>query len=170
MIRSGVPEDVIQVVHLSPSLTSYAVQHPAVDFVSFTGSVAGGQAVEKAAVEAKGFKGVALEVDFVILSSDGNLQGDRCSLVAKTLPMFAQTPIWTIQSESWWMVRASLCVRKVQHIISNRCNVQLWAKLLCSGGENSSLTFQGQSSNPSTSAFMCTNRYLINSFLRLSRS
>jgi len=33
-----------------------------VDFVSFTGSVAGGQAVERAAVEAAGFKGVALEL------------------------------------------------------------------------------------------------------------
>lgn len=66
LTRAGVPEDIIQVVHLSPSLTSYAVQHPAVDFISFTGSVAGGQAVEKAAVEAKGFKGVALEVIFVI--------------------------------------------------------------------------------------------------------
>lgn len=60
--RAGVPEDIIQVVHLSPSLTSFAVQHNLVDFVSFTGSVIGGQAVEQAAVAAKGFKGVALEV------------------------------------------------------------------------------------------------------------
>lgn len=62
LIRAGVPQDIIQVVHLSPSLTSFAVQHSAVDFVSFTGSVAGGRAVEQAAVAAKGFKGVALEV------------------------------------------------------------------------------------------------------------
>lgn len=62
LTRAGVPEDVIQVLHLTPKLTTFVVQHPAVDFVSFTGSVAGGQAVEKAAVEATGFKGVGLEV------------------------------------------------------------------------------------------------------------
>lgn len=62
LIRAGVPKDIIQVVHLTPELTSYVVQHPLVDFVSFTGSVVGGQSVEKAAVNAKGFKGVALEV------------------------------------------------------------------------------------------------------------
>ena len=64
LTRAGVPEDIIQVIHLSPPLTSFAVQHNLVDFVSFTGSVAGGQAVEQAAVAAKGFKGVALEVCF----------------------------------------------------------------------------------------------------------
>ncbi|KIM87724.1 hypothetical protein PILCRDRAFT_258948 [Piloderma croceum F 1598] len=62
LTRAGVPEDIIQVIHLSPPLTSFAVQHNLVDFVSFTGSVAGGQAVEQAAVAAKGFKGVALEL------------------------------------------------------------------------------------------------------------
>ncbi|KAJ3480357.1 hypothetical protein NLI96_g8411 [Meripilus lineatus] len=62
LTRAGVPADVIQVLHLSPQLTTFVVQHPSVDFVSFTGSVVGGQAVEKAAVEAKGFKGVGLEL------------------------------------------------------------------------------------------------------------
>ncbi|EPQ53392.1 hypothetical protein GLOTRDRAFT_107263 [Gloeophyllum trabeum ATCC 11539] len=62
LTRAGVPADVIQVLHLSPSLTTYAVQHPLVDFVSFTGSVVGGHAVERAAVAAEGFKGVALEL------------------------------------------------------------------------------------------------------------
>ena len=62
LTRAGVPEDVIQVVHLSPSLTSFVVQHTSVDFVSFTGSVVGGRAVEQAAATARGFKGVALEV------------------------------------------------------------------------------------------------------------
>ncbi|KAI0274730.1 succinate semialdehyde dehydrogenase [Gloeopeniophorella convolvens] len=60
--RAGLPEDVFQVLHLSPSLATFAIQHPLVKFVSFTGSVIGGQAVEKAAVEASGFKGVALEL------------------------------------------------------------------------------------------------------------
>jgi len=62
LTRAGVPEDIIQVIHLPPSLTSFAVQHTAVDFISFTGSVTGGRAIEQAAVTAKGFKGVALEL------------------------------------------------------------------------------------------------------------
>ncbi|KIK98397.1 hypothetical protein PAXRUDRAFT_134312, partial [Paxillus rubicundulus Ve08.2h10] len=60
--KAGVPRDLIQVLHLSPSLTSYVIQHNLVDFVSFTGSVVGGQAVERVAVGAAGFKGVALEL------------------------------------------------------------------------------------------------------------
>ncbi|KAF8840435.1 succinate semialdehyde dehydrogenase [Paxillus ammoniavirescens] len=62
LYKAGVPKDLIQVLHLSPSLTSYVIQHNLVDFVSFTGSVVGGQAVERVAVEAAGFKGVALEL------------------------------------------------------------------------------------------------------------
>ena len=65
--RAGLPEDVLQVLHLSPPLTTFVIQHPLVNFVSFTGSVAGGHSVEKAAVEAPGFKGVALEVHFSTL-------------------------------------------------------------------------------------------------------
>ncbi|KAI0257433.1 succinate semialdehyde dehydrogenase [Lactifluus subvellereus] len=60
--NAGLPEDVLQVLHLSPPLTTFVIQHPLVDFVSFTGSVVGGRSVEKAAVEAPGFKGVALEL------------------------------------------------------------------------------------------------------------
>ena len=60
--KAGVPEDLAQVVHLSPQLASYVVQHKLVDFISFTGSVATGKAVDRAAAEATGFKGVALEV------------------------------------------------------------------------------------------------------------
>ncbi len=47
---------------MSPELTSHAIGNPSVNFVSFTGSVAGGRSVAKAAAEAKGFTGVALEV------------------------------------------------------------------------------------------------------------
>ena len=60
--NAGLPEDVLQVLHLSPPLTTFVIQHSLVDFVSFTGSVVGGHSVEKAAVDALGFKGVALEV------------------------------------------------------------------------------------------------------------
>ena len=65
LTRAGVPSTVIQVVHLSPKLTEYAIKHPKVDFVSFTGSVTGGKFVQEVASHADGFKGVALEVCFV---------------------------------------------------------------------------------------------------------
>jgi acyl-CoA reductase-like NAD-dependent aldehyde dehydrogenase len=84
LIRAGVPQDIIQVVHLSPSLTSYAVQHTGVDFVSFTGSVVGGRAVEQAAVAAKGFKGVALELggkDPAYVRADADLDYTVAELV-----------------------------------------------------------------------------------------
>jgi acyl-CoA reductase-like NAD-dependent aldehyde dehydrogenase len=60
---AGVPADVMQIIHLSPTLVAKAVQHPKVNFIIFTGSVAGGRAIEQAAVAADGFKGVALEVN-----------------------------------------------------------------------------------------------------------
>ncbi|EIW77826.1 succinate semialdehyde dehydrogenase [Coniophora puteana RWD-64-598 SS2] len=59
---AGLPDGLMQVLHLSPSLSTRVIQHSKVEFVSFTGSVAGGRAVERAAVEAEGFKGVALEL------------------------------------------------------------------------------------------------------------
>ncbi|KAF9444638.1 succinate semialdehyde dehydrogenase [Macrolepiota fuliginosa MF-IS2] len=62
LTRAGVPEDIIQVVHLTPSLTTYAIQHPLVNFVSFTGSVLGGRSVAESAATAKGFTGTALEL------------------------------------------------------------------------------------------------------------
>lgn len=62
LTRAGVPPAVIQVVHLSQNLTEYAIKHPKVDFVSFTGSVTGGRFVQEVASRADGFKGVALEV------------------------------------------------------------------------------------------------------------
>ncbi|KAJ7057783.1 succinate semialdehyde dehydrogenase [Mycena amicta] len=62
LTRAGFPKDLIIPLHLTPELTTRAIQHPLVDFVSFTGSVAGGRAVEQAAVNAPGFKGVALEL------------------------------------------------------------------------------------------------------------
>lgn len=65
LTRAGVPPDVIRVVHLSPKLTEYAIKHPKVEFVSFTGSVTGGRFAQEAASRADGFKGVALEVRLV---------------------------------------------------------------------------------------------------------
>ncbi|KAF4616677.1 hypothetical protein D9613_008623 [Agrocybe pediades] len=62
LTRAGVPENIIQVLHMSPELTNHVIQNPSVDFVSFTGSVQGGRSVAKAAAHAAGFTGVALEL------------------------------------------------------------------------------------------------------------
>ncbi|EPS94294.1 hypothetical protein FOMPIDRAFT_101659 [Fomitopsis schrenkii] len=59
--RAELPTDLLQVAHLSPELTAFAVSHPKVDFVSFTGSVVAGKAVAQAAA-GSGFKGVGLEL------------------------------------------------------------------------------------------------------------
>jgi acyl-CoA reductase-like NAD-dependent aldehyde dehydrogenase len=50
------------VLHLCPDLAKHAIQHPKVNYISFTGSVAGGRDVDKAAAETGGFKTVSLEV------------------------------------------------------------------------------------------------------------
>jgi hypothetical protein len=77
LYNAGLPKDVLQVLHLSPLLTTFVIQHSLVDFVSFTGSVVGGRSVEKAAVDALGFKGVALEaspsLSFLHLGSKAEL-------------------------------------------------------------------------------------------------
>ncbi|KAJ3739282.1 succinate semialdehyde dehydrogenase [Lentinula detonsa] len=77
LVSAGVPPNVVQVVHLSPELTRYAVENKNVRFVSFTGSVGGGKKVEEAAVGAEGFKGVALELggkDPAYVRADADLE------------------------------------------------------------------------------------------------
>ncbi|ODO06934.1 hypothetical protein I350_04295 [Cryptococcus amylolentus CBS 6273] len=60
---AGLPANVIQVAHLSQKRTlGQFVTDPRIDFVSFTGSVAGGRAVQEAAAKGKGFKGTCLEL------------------------------------------------------------------------------------------------------------
>ncbi|WVQ79383.1 hypothetical protein IAT38_001480 [Cryptococcus sp. DSM 104549] len=60
---AGLPPNVIQVAHLTQERTlGQLVVDPRIDFVSFTGSVAGGRAVQEAAAKGKGFKGTCLEL------------------------------------------------------------------------------------------------------------
>jgi len=58
--EAGLPEGVFQAVHLSHATTERAIRDPRVDFVAFTGSVAGGHAVQRAASER--FIGTGLEL------------------------------------------------------------------------------------------------------------
>ena len=60
MREAGLPEGCFQVLHLSHDDTLRVVADPRVDFVAFTGSVAGGHAIQRAASER--FIGTGLEL------------------------------------------------------------------------------------------------------------
>jgi acyl-CoA reductase-like NAD-dependent aldehyde dehydrogenase len=72
---AGLPAGLFQVLHLSHADTEAVIRDPRVDFVAFTGSVAGGRAVQRAAAER--FIGVGLELggcDPVYVRSDADLR------------------------------------------------------------------------------------------------
>jgi len=58
--EAGLPAGVFQVLHLEHAATEAVIRDPRVDFVAFTGSVAGGHAVQRVASER--FIGVGLEL------------------------------------------------------------------------------------------------------------
>jgi len=71
---AGLPEGVFQVLHLEHADTERVIRDARVDFVAFTGSVAGGRAVQRAASER--FIGVGLELggcDPVYVRHDADL-------------------------------------------------------------------------------------------------
>jgi acyl-CoA reductase-like NAD-dependent aldehyde dehydrogenase len=71
---AGLPRGVFQIVHASHEDTDRIIRDPRVDFVAFTGSVAGGHAVQRAA--SSRFIGVGLELggcDPVYVRHDANL-------------------------------------------------------------------------------------------------
>ena len=72
---AGLPQGVFQVIHASHEDTDKIIRDPRVDFVAFTGSVAGGHAVQRAA--ATRFIGVGLELggcDPVYVRHDANIE------------------------------------------------------------------------------------------------
>ena len=74
LAAAGLPKGVFQVLHASHEDTDLIIRDPRVDFVAFTGSVAGGRAVQRAA--AQRFIGVGLELggcDPVYVRHDANL-------------------------------------------------------------------------------------------------
>lgn len=60
--QAGLPEGVLQAVQMEPDVADAFVRSPYVDFVSFTGSVATGQKVNKAAAESGKLINVGLEL------------------------------------------------------------------------------------------------------------
>ena len=80
--EAGLLEGVFQYLHMDHDLTAQAIADPRVAFVAFTGSVAGGRAVERAA--AGHFKGVALELggkDPAYVRPDADLEYSVVNLV-----------------------------------------------------------------------------------------
>ncbi len=80
--HAGLPRGVFQYLHLDHEQTAHVVQHPVINFVSFTGSVQGGKSIEKSA--AGHFKSVALELggkDAAYVREDANLGAAVESLV-----------------------------------------------------------------------------------------
>lgn len=74
LAQAGLPDGVFQVLHLSHEDTEKVIRDARVDFVAFTGSVAGGHAVQRAAVAR--FIGIGLELggcDPVYVRHDANL-------------------------------------------------------------------------------------------------
>lgn len=72
--EAGLPEGVFHALHMSHEDAERAIRDPRVDFVAFTGSVAGGHAVQRAAAER--FIGTGLELggcDPVYVRHDANL-------------------------------------------------------------------------------------------------
>jgi acyl-CoA reductase-like NAD-dependent aldehyde dehydrogenase len=75
LVAAGLPAGAFQVLHASHEDTDLIIRDPRVDFVAFTGSVAGGRAVQRAA--AQRFIGVGLELggcDPVYVRHDANLE------------------------------------------------------------------------------------------------
>ncbi len=73
--EAGLPDGVFQYLHLSHSDTEAVIKSPEINFVAFTGSVPGGEMVERAAVGR--FIGVGLELggkDPAYVRKDANLQ------------------------------------------------------------------------------------------------
>lgn len=58
--KAGLPDGVFQVLHLSHADTERVIRDPRIDFIAFTGSVAGGHTVQRVASER--FIGVGLEL------------------------------------------------------------------------------------------------------------
>lgn len=74
--RAGLPDNVLQVLHLSPELVKHACRHPKVTYISFTGSVAVGRDIDQTAASTGDFKTVGLELggkDPAYVRADANL-------------------------------------------------------------------------------------------------
>ena len=80
--QAGLPKGVFQYLHLSHAATAKLIKHDAINFISFTGSVAGGEVMEHATAGL--FKGLALELggkDPAYVRDDADLDNIMADLV-----------------------------------------------------------------------------------------
>jgi acyl-CoA reductase-like NAD-dependent aldehyde dehydrogenase len=80
----GLPRGVIQVIHADMQVTAKLAADARIGFLAFTGSVAGGRILAKAAADGEGFKGVGLELggkDPAYVRSDVDVKWAAAELV-----------------------------------------------------------------------------------------
>lgn len=65
--EAGVPKDVIQAIHVQDKEASYLVQHPLVQFVNFTGSVAVGKTIRKTIGDCENLIGIERSYIYLIM-------------------------------------------------------------------------------------------------------
>lgn len=96
LCAAGLPSNVVQVAHLSPEGTARLAADPRIGFLSFTGSVKGGKALAKAAVDCEAFKGVALELggkDPAYVRPEVDVKWAAAELVDGTSPRPPRPPV-----------------------------------------------------------------------------
>ncbi|KAI8637549.1 aldehyde dehydrogenase [Parasitella parasitica] len=74
--EAGVPTDVVQAVHVHDKEASYLVQHPSIQFVNFTGSVAVGKKIRQAIGDCQHLIGCGMELggkDAAYVLPDSNI-------------------------------------------------------------------------------------------------
>lgn len=148
LTNAGVPKEIIQVIHMSPELVTHAIENKNVEFVSFTGSVEGGHAIQKAASLAPGFTGVGLEVSGCRSRRKLHLRA-VLSLEGKTLRTFDQTQTSTLQLQSLWMVSRLFAVLSRQTLYENFLQV-LSSTLVKAAVLSKGFMFMNHSTNPSS--------------------
>ncbi|PVG01247.1 ALDH-like protein [Serendipita vermifera] len=82
--KAGLPQNVLQVLHLSPDLVKHTCRHPLVTYISFTGSVTGGREIDQTAAGSGDFKTVGLELggkDPAYVRADANIDYTVAELV-----------------------------------------------------------------------------------------
>jgi acyl-CoA reductase-like NAD-dependent aldehyde dehydrogenase len=103
LIEAGLPQGVVQVVHADPETTLKLVADGRVNYVAFTGSVAGGRAVAQAVASGKGFKGITLELggkDAAYVRSDAD--------IAKTAKVLVDGKSSAYTWRTWLITPASM--------------------------------------------------------------
>lgn len=83
LTKAGLPEGVLQTLHMSHETAATVMQQEAVRLVCFTGSVGGGHAVKQAQAKAPGFGGCGLELggkDPAYVRFDADIAAAACGL------------------------------------------------------------------------------------------